>query len=104
MFTPDRQALDIDQYTSQELERLIPSDIVAVNNRYQYFDMGVVDAIKGLHTLYFDKRDGNPLLVEGILVIPEEAYQNLALPKNVRWLQSAEDLCCGALLPDQAAP
>ncbi len=104
VFTPGRKPLDIDQYTIQELARLIPGDIVAINNRYQYFDMGVVDAAKGLHTFYFDKRDGNPLLVEGILVIPEEVYQNLALPENVRWLQSAQDLCCQALLPDQAAP
>ncbi len=104
VFSTDRKAMDLEQYTIEELERLIPSDIVAVNNRYQYFDLGTVDASKGSHTLYFDKRDGNPLLVEGILVIPEEIYQNLKLPANVRWVSVVQDLCCRMLLSNNAAP
>lgn len=103
-FSADRKAVDMEGYTIEELERLIPGDIVAVNNRYQYFDLGILDASKGSHTFYFDKQDGNPLLVEGILVIPEERYQNLNLPENVRWVSAVQDLCCQTLLSNDAAP
>ncbi len=103
-FSANRKAIDMEQYTVEELERLIPGDIVAVNNSYQYFDLGTVEAGKGLHSLYFDKQDGNPLLVEGILAIPEETYQNLRLPENVRWVRSVRDLCCQTLLSSSATP
>jgi hypothetical protein len=97
VFTAARKPLDVSQYTTAELERLIPSDIVAVNNRYQYFDLGVVDAKAGKHTFYFAKKDNNPLLVEGILLIPEAAYQELKLPSNVQVLHADAPLCCEPL-------
>jgi hypothetical protein len=104
VFSAGRKAIDMEQYTVEELERLIPGDIVAINNRYRYFDLGTVDAAKGMHTFYFDKQDGNPLLVEGILVMPEEAYRNLKLPENVRWVKSVKDLCCQTLPSNDVAP
>jgi hypothetical protein len=94
VFEPGRQPVDISQYSLDELGRLIPSDIVAVNYRYQYYDLGVVEATKGNHTLYFDKHDDNPLLMEGILVIPEETYTNLSVPENTILLESQDELCC----------
>jgi hypothetical protein len=97
VFTANRQPLDVNAYTPAELERLIPGDIVAVNNRYQYFDLGTVEATKGgKHTFYFTKQDTNPLLVEGIVLIPEEEYRTLELPPNVRILDTS-DLCCAPL-------
>jgi hypothetical protein len=101
VFTAERQPLDVSIYTTAELERLIPEEIVAVNNRYQYFDLGTVEAKAGKHTFYFAKADNNPLLVEGILLMPEEEYQRLELPPNVRQLDPATDLCC-APLADEA--
>jgi hypothetical protein len=97
VFDSDRQPLDVSQYTIEELARLIPSDIVAVNARFQYFDLGVVTGEKGVHSFYFDKQDGNPLLIEGILVIPEATYSTISLPANVHLLQSAAELCCPTL-------
>jgi hypothetical protein len=97
VFTANRQPLDVNAYTPAELERLIPGDIVAVNNRYHYFDLGTVEATKGgKHTFYFTKQDTNPLLVEGIVLIPEEEYRTLELPPNVRILDTS-DLCCAPL-------
>ncbi|MFN8442650.1 MAG: hypothetical protein U0175_17885 [Caldilineaceae bacterium] len=97
VFDSNRTPLDVSQYSTEELAKLIPSEIVAVNYRYQYFDVGVVDAPKGSATFYFDKKDGDPLLVEGILLIPEDSYQNLTLPKNVHLVQSLDELCCKTL-------
>jgi hypothetical protein len=97
VFTAARKPLDVSVYTNDELERLIPSDIVAVNNQFQYFDLGTVAAKPGKHTFYIAKEDNNPLLVEGILLIPEETYQNLDLPPNVRLLDAKTDLCCAAV-------
>lgn len=98
VFSSKRRALDAGQYTMAELERLIPSTVVAVNSRYQFFDLGTVTVDKASGaTFYFDKQDSNPLLVEGILVIPEETYQNLSLPDNVRAVSSVNDLACKGL-------
>ena len=94
VFEAGRQPVDISQYSLDELGRLIPTDIVAVNYRYQYYDLGLVEATKGNHTFYFDKYDDDPLLIEGILVIPEETYANLSMPENTILLESQADLCC----------
>jgi hypothetical protein len=103
VFAPDRTPLDVSHYSLDELGKLIPSDVVVVNNQYGWFDMGTVTGKAGSHTFFFNKRDDNPLLVEGVLVIPEESYQQLALPENVHWIREAGDLCC-APLDAQPAP
>jgi len=98
VFSSKRQPLDITQYTIEELERLIPTSVVAVNNRYQYFDLGVVEVQKkGAAIFYFNKQDNNPLLVEGILVIPEAEYQTLQLPDNVHAVDKVGALGCTSL-------
>lgn len=88
VFSRDRKPLDIRLYTLAEMERLIPTEIVVVNNRNVYFDLGVVEAKKGAQAFHFNKIDNNPLLVEGILVVPEDVYRDLALPANVRLVES----------------
>jgi hypothetical protein len=93
VFSSKRQPLDVSQYSVDELERMIPTNVVAVNNRYQFIDLGTVEVAKpGTHTFYLNKRDSNPLLIEGILVIPEETYQTMAIPENVRVVSSVKDL------------
>ncbi|MCC9074830.1 hypothetical protein FKZ61_001690 [Litorilinea aerophila] len=98
VFTSQRTPLDISRYTLEELEQLIPTQIVAVNNRYQYFDLGTVEVNSARTAIfYFNKQDSNPLLVEGVLAIPDETYQRLDLPANVRLVQSARELGCQPL-------
>jgi len=94
VFTPGRRPLDISQYTRAELGRLMPGEIVGINLRNVYFDLGTVEARAGAQTFFFDKQDDNPLLVEGIAIVPEEAYENLTLPANVRLIDSADALSC----------
>ena len=77
VYDPERVQQDASSYSVQELEGLIPSELVPVNLRYQYFDMGTIDATAGAHTIVVDKRDENPMLVEGILLVPEDADTSL---------------------------
>ncbi|HNO92988.1 MAG TPA: hypothetical protein PKJ84_02385 [Anaerolineales bacterium] len=97
VFSSSRTPLDVSQYTYQELGMLIPTDVVVVNYQYQFFDLGVVQASKGKYPIYFNKLNDAPMLVEGILVIPEEVYQTLTLPSNVTVVQP-NDLCCGSVI------
>jgi hypothetical protein len=97
VFSSSRVALDVSNYSLDELGRLIPTDIVVINSQYQYFDLGVVTAKAGKYAIYFEKQNDAPMLVEGILVIPEEEYQTLGLPPNVT-LTPINDLCCGSVI------
>jgi hypothetical protein len=97
VFSANRTPLDVSQYTRDELGLLIPSNVVVVNYQYQFFDLGVVTATKGKYPIYFTKLNDAPMLVEGILVIPEEVYQTLTLPPNVTVVQPNE-LCCGSVI------
>jgi hypothetical protein len=71
--------------------------VVVVNYQYQFFDLGVVTAGKGKYPIYFTKLNDAPMLIEGILAIPEDVYQSLALPENVTVVESNE-LCCGPVI------
>jgi hypothetical protein len=97
VFSANRTPLDVSQYTLKELGLLIPTDVVVVNYQYQFFDLGVVTATKGKYPIYFSKLNDAPMLVEGILVIPEDVYQALTLPPNVTVVQPNE-LCCGSVI------
>jgi hypothetical protein len=103
VFSSGRTPLDVSQYTSKELGLLIPSDVVVVNYQYQFFDLGVVTAGKGKYPIYFNKLNDAPMLVEGILAIPEDIYQSLALPTNVTVVQPNE-LCCGPMIIQGVEP
>ncbi|MFN8412027.1 MAG: hypothetical protein U0Z26_06535 [Anaerolineales bacterium] len=97
VFSSDRTPMDTSKYTLEELGLLIPSDVVIVNYQYQYFDLGVVTANKGKYPIYFSKLNDAPMLVEGVLVVPEDQYQTMTLPPNVTVLQ-ADKLCCGSVI------
>ena len=97
VFSPDREPIDVGGYSTEELEVLIPSKIVVVNYEFGYIDLGTVHAPEGSYTIYFDKHDDNPMLVEGVLVIPEEVYQDIGLPANVHLIAPDEDFCCDEL-------
>ncbi len=97
VFSSSRTPLDISQYTRKELGMLIPTDVVVVNYQYQFFDLGVVTAGKGKYPIYFKKLNDAPMLIEGILAIPEDVYQSLVLPENVTVVKPNE-LCCGPMI------
>ncbi len=103
VFSSSRKPLDVSEYTYEELGQLIPSDVVVVNYQYQFFDLGSVTANKGKYPIYFNKLNDAPMLVEGILVVPEDVYQSLSLPENV-FVTEANELCCGAVIKQGEEP
>ncbi len=102
-FSSTRTPLDISKYTLEEIGKLIPLDVVVVNYQYQYFDLGTVTGNAGSYRFYFNKKNDAPMLVEGILVVPEEAYQTLTLPPNATAIP-ANELCCGSVIMQGEEP
>jgi hypothetical protein len=103
VFSSSRTPMDMSGYSPSEIGKLIPSDVVVVNYEYQYFDLGTVSANKGQYPIYFKKLNNAPFLVEGLLIIPEEEYQTLALPENITVIDKSE-LCCGSVIFQGANP
>jgi hypothetical protein len=94
VFQSNRKPVDTSKMTVAQLEAAMPDELVPVNFGYSYQDLGVVDAKAGTHTFSVDKTDGNPMLVEGMMLIPEETYQNLELPPNVTPITDPKKLGC----------
>lgn len=94
VYDANRTPTPVPDVSVQQLERLIPEELVPVNLRFVYHDLGVVDAEAGSHTIAVDKLDANPMLLEGVLLIPEGDYQDLTLPPSVRVVQNVNDLGC----------
>ncbi len=88
----------VPEYTAAELEDLIPNELVPVNLRPVYHDLGVVEAKAGAHVLVLDKLDDNPMLVEGVLLIPENEYRHLSIPNEVAIIEDLQELGCSELV------
>ncbi|MCH9732014.1 MAG: FUSC family protein, partial [Actinomycetia bacterium] len=94
VYDPNRRPTMVPDLSVQQLEKLIPDQLVPVNLRFVYHDFGVIDAEAGSHTIAIDKLDANPILLEGLLLIPESNYQNIDLPPSVRVVEDVNDLGC----------
>jgi hypothetical protein len=94
VYNSDRKPVDTSAMSVAQLEEAIPDTLVPVNFGYSYQDLGVIDAPAGAHAFSVDKTDGNPMLVEGMMLIPEETYETLALPTNVTPITDPNMLEC----------
>lgn len=94
IYDPKRTPTEVSELSATQLSQLIPNELIPVNLRYSYFDLGVVTAEAGAHTVAIDKLDENPMLLEGLLMIPEDEYQNVALPPSVNVVDNVDDLNC----------
>lgn len=94
VYTADRVAVDTTHMSVADLEQAVPDELVPVNNGFVYQDLGVVDAAVGMHTFSITKSDTNPMLFQGIALIPEEEYQKIALPANVTPITDPQTLGC----------
>ncbi len=99
IYEPDRVATDISTMSVEDLEGRLSEGLVPVNFRYVYHDLGVVDAPVGTHTFVFEKNDANPMLVEGLTLIPESEYQGLGVPSDVHLVESIDELECSETSP-----
>ena len=94
VYDANRTPTPVSDLSVPQLEKLIPDSLVPVNLRFVYQDLGVVDAEAGSHSVAIDKLDTNPMLLEGLLLIPESDYQQMDLPPSVRVVQDVNDLGC----------
>lgn len=95
VYTPDRVPVDMANASVTDLEARMDDGLVAVNSRNEYHDLGTVDATAGRHALRLEKLDGNPLLVEGILMVPEDEYQRMVNGDPPAVITSPSELDCG---------
>ena len=94
VYETERVPVDFSKMSVADLEARIPDELVPVNFGYTYQDLGTVDASVGTHSFAIDKSDGNPMLVEGMMLVPEETYQNLTLPASVSPITDPATLGC----------
>lgn len=94
VYTSNRVAADTSGMSVQDLEKAIPDQLVPVNSGFSYQDLGTVDADVGVHTFAIDKTDTNPMLFEGMMLIPEDIYQKVTLPSNVTPVLDPNTLGC----------
>jgi hypothetical protein len=101
VYTADRVPVDTSRMTVPQLETATASgDLIPVNISYQYQDLGVVEASKaGSHTISLAKTDTNPLLVEGIVLVPEAEYQQLTHTPATNLVTPDAKLECGQVFP-----
>jgi hypothetical protein len=94
VYSADRVAVDTSAMTVSAIESSIPDELVPVNFGFSYQDLGVIDAKAGSHTVAIDKSDNNPMLFEGMMLVPEAVYENLTLPSRVVPIENPNDLEC----------
>jgi hypothetical protein len=97
VYTSDRVPEPVADLSVAELEDRLDSGLVAVNSRNEYHDLGVIDITAGAHSLRFDKLDGNPLLVEGVVLVPEAEYGALTEAGSSRIITDVAQLECGTV-------
>lgn len=97
IYTADRVPVDTSAMSVSQLEAATTNgDLIPVNASYQYQDLGVVEAAKsGTHVISLAKSDANPLLVEGIVLMPEAEYQNLTHHPATNLVGPDTKLKCG---------
>lgn len=100
VYTANRVPVDTTTMSRAELETATAAgDLVPVNVNYEYHDLGVVEAAAGKHTVSLAKSDGNPMLLEGVLLIPEEQYQAITHQTKPNVVGPNTALDCGTTYP-----
>lgn len=94
VYSSDRSPVDTDGIAVGEMQARLDDGLVAVNSRYEYHDLGTAEMDAGAHTLRIDKLDGNPLLVEGVVLVPETTYRGLTLAEPAGLVTSPAQLDC----------
>lgn len=97
VYTADRVPEAVADLTIPELQERLDTGLVAVNSRNEYHDLGVIDMTAGGHALRFDKLDGNPLLVEGVVLVPVAEYDALTEVGSSTIITDVSQLECGTV-------
>lgn len=84
---------DISHVTADELASMIPKKVMPKSDRFDYLHIGTYDLSKGKHSIFLSKNDSNPLVIEGLLLLPVQKVETLpALPSGTRFFSPADIL------------
>ncbi|MFH1444050.1 MAG: hypothetical protein ABIG34_01515 [Candidatus Peregrinibacteria bacterium] len=61
---------DIGGIAPEDLASKIPSAIMPIGDQFTYIQLGIADLLEGRHILFLKKQDSNPLVIEGVLLLP----------------------------------
>ncbi|MDH3308497.1 MAG: hypothetical protein OEO77_13400, partial [Acidimicrobiia bacterium] len=95
VYTAKRVAVDTGHLSVGQLEDRIGTDLVPMNVRYAYVDLGLVQAVPGVHAFTIEKSDNNPILLEGLVLVPSDEFDSLSLPDNFAAVDDPNELRCG---------
>lgn len=98
VYTSDRTPVDSTSMSVEQLEAATADGLVPVNMRYEYTDLGTVAATKGSTSIVISKTDTDPMLLEGVVLIPEDEYQQAIAPQ-VEVVSPTAELDCGQAYP-----
>lgn len=99
VYSRDRVPAAVAGLSVADMQTRIDDGLVAVNSRNEYHDLGAVEMTAGSHTLRVAKLDDNPLLVEGVVIVPESEYRAMTAPPAARVITSPADLECAETFP-----
>lgn len=71
---------DLDAITRDELAARIPKDIMPMSDRFDYLRLGTFNLEKGKRVLFLTKNDDNPLIAEGVLLLPVQKVEAIPRP------------------------
>jgi hypothetical protein len=85
----DAKRVEVTEFSAEEVENMIPGEIVPVSNRFDYIRLGMLPLREGVNWIFMTKHDNNPLVVEGILALNEEESSRLSqYPSNIHIRQT----------------
>lgn len=65
-----REPANISGISPDVLGSMIPKTIMPSGDQFEYVRLGTVDLTEGKHMLFLHKNDSNPLIIEGVLLLP----------------------------------
>ncbi|MDO8469125.1 MAG: hypothetical protein Q7S29_05200 [Candidatus Peribacter sp.] len=78
---------DISRISSDILGSMIPQKIMPTGDQFEYMHLGTMDLSEGQHVLFLHKNDSNPIVIEGILLLPvQKQAASIPLETDVRFV------------------
>lgn len=99
VYDAHRVPVDTTKMSVGDLERAIPDELTPVNRSLAYADLGVIDAPQGTVNVQLRKTDTNPMLLEGVMAVPEADYASLRLDPSVSVVTDPDTLDCSQKTP-----
>ncbi len=99
VYDADRKPVDTMTMSVADIEKAVPDELTPVNKSFGYSDLGDIDLPRGTTTFSLTKSDHNPMLLEGLMLVPETDYQKVALPPSVSVVTDPSKLGCSERTP-----